>query len=305
MAKKHAKTGALYWTPRINAITISFADTDPDTILDSGNGFVTAGFKAGDLITVSGSTSNDGNYTIDTGGVAAGVLTLIGGDSLTAEVAGDNVTIFAALPGQLVAGFFGWSFDDVIDVVDVTDFVDGAAGFRKYITGLEDWTGDAQGYWLTDDFHHFMIGMEFTVQFFVVYNTAPNVTTVHLFRGKVIVSGINADADVSDALHENLTFQGTGTADIQGTGIAFVDGGGGADTITDTGSGFIRSGFQPGHKITVSGSTTSDGDYIIVSVVAGTITLATGSLPGSEAAGDVVTISAQIQLVPRTVAWPT
>jgi hypothetical protein len=305
MAKKHAKTGALYFTPRIRGTTLAFVDSNPDTITDSGNGFVTSGFKAGDLITVSGSTSNDGNYTIDTGGVAAGTLTLIGGDSLTAEAAGDDVTIFAALPGQLVAGFYGWSFDDGTDVVDVTDFVDGAAGYRKYIAGLEDWTGDASGYWLTDDFHHFMIGMEFTVQFFVVYNTAPNVTTVHFYRGNAFVTGISVDADVNDVIHENLTFQGSGTADIQGTGIAFVDGGGGADTITDTGNGFIAAGFQPGHKITVSGSTTSDGDYTIVSVVAGTITLATGSLPGSEAAGDVVTISAQIQLVPRTTAWPT
>ena len=305
MAKKHAKTGGLYFTPRVNAITIAFTDDDPDTITDSGNGFITAGFKAGDLVTVSGSTSNDGNYTIDTGGVAAGVLTLVIGDSLTAEIAGDNVTVFTALPGQLVAGFFGWSFDDGIDVVDVTDFVDGAAGFRKYIVGMEDWTGDAAGYWLTDDFHHYMIGQEFTIQFFQVYNTAPNVTTVHFLRGNAFVNGISVDSDVNDAIHENLTFQGSGTAQIQGTGIAFVDGGGGADTITDTGNGFIRAGFQPGHKITVSGSTTSDGDYTIVSVVAGTLTLATGSLPGNEAAGDVVSISAQVQLVPRTAAWAT
>ena len=304
MAKQHAKTGALYFTPTITALTIAFVDggAGADTITDSGTGFVTAGFKAADIITVSGSTSNDGNYTIVT--VAAGTLTLATG-VLTAEIAGDNVTVFAALPGQLVAGFHNWSLADVVDLVDVTDFVDGATGFRKYIVGLEDWTGDAQGFWLTDDFHHYMIGQELIVQFFQVYNAAPNVTTVHLLRGKAIVNGIDVDSDVNDAIHENLAFQGTGTADIQGTGIAFVDGGGGADTITDTGNGFIRAGFQPGHKITVSGSTTSDGDYTIVSVVAGTITLATGSLPGNEAAGDTVTISAGIQLVPRTVAWPT
>lgn len=304
MAKKHAKTGALYFSPLITAITIAFVDggAGADTITDSGSGFLTALFKAGDLITVSGSTSNDGDYTIVS--VVAGTITLATG-VLTAEGAGDNVTIFVALPGQIIAGFFGWSLTDVIDVVEVTDFVDGAAGFKRYIAGLEDWTGEASGFWLTDDFHHAMIGQELIVQFFEVYNAAPNVTTVHLLRGKAIVSGIDVDADVNDAIHENLAFQGTGTADIQGTGIAFVDGGGGADTITDTGNGFIRAGFQPGHKITVSGSTTSDGDYTIVSLVAGTITLATGSLPGSEAAGDVVTISAQIQLVPRTTAWPT
>lgn len=305
MAKKHAKTGALYFTPTITATTIAFNDNgaSPDTITDSGNGFVTAGFKVDDLITVSGTPANDGDYTLTV--VAAGTLTMATGSLSATEAAGANVTIFTALPGQLVAGFFGWSLSDGVDLAEVTDFVDGAAGFKKYIVGLEDWTGDAAGFWLTDDFHHYMIGQEFTVQFFQVYNTAPNVTTVHFLRGNAFVNGISVDSSVNDAIHENLTFQGSGTAQIQGTGIAFVDGGGGADTITDTGNGFIRAGFQAGHKITVSGSTTSDGDYTIVSVVAGTITLATGSLPGSEAAGDVVSISAQVQLVPRTTAWPT
>ena len=35
-------------------------------------------------------------------------------------------------------------------------------------------------------------------------------------------------------------------ANITGTGIAFVDGGGGADTITDTGGGFVTAGFVAG-----------------------------------------------------------
>lgn len=75
----------------ITAITIAFVDSDPDTITDSDSGFVAAGFKVGMAIVVSGSTSNDGTYTL--AGVAAGTLTLDAGDSLTGEIAGDSVTI--------------------------------------------------------------------------------------------------------------------------------------------------------------------------------------------------------------------
>jgi hypothetical protein len=79
-------------TVRYTAATISFADTDPDTILDSANGF--GSFQAGMYVKVSGSTSNDGYYVVNT--AAAGTLTLQTADSLTAEAAGDTVVITAA-----------------------------------------------------------------------------------------------------------------------------------------------------------------------------------------------------------------
>lgn len=62
-----------------------------DTITDSGNGFVTAGFEVGDVITIAGSASNDGTYTIKA--VTAGTITLSSNDDLTAEAAGASVTI--------------------------------------------------------------------------------------------------------------------------------------------------------------------------------------------------------------------
>lgn len=47
-------------------------------------------FQTGRLITVSGSTSNDGTYTIATGDIAAEIVTT---EALTNEAAGDTVTI--------------------------------------------------------------------------------------------------------------------------------------------------------------------------------------------------------------------
>ena len=303
MAKKHGKTGAIYWTPTITAITIAFVDGGGgnDTITDSGSGFVTAGFKAGGLITVSGSTSNDGDYSIVS--VIPGTITVNTG-LLTAEGAGDNVTIFVAAPGQLLAGFFGWNFTDGIDVVESTDFVDGAVGFKRWLAGLGDWTAEASGYWLTDDFHHFMIGTEVRVRFFVLHDDDPNIDTVYFYTGLAIVNGINVDSGTDKIVEEKITFQGSGKAVVSGTGIAFVDGGGGADTITHTGNGFIRAGFQAGDKFDVIGSANNDGEYTIVSLVEGTITLATGTLTAEGAGADVV-VSGNLQLVLVATAWPT
>ena len=82
------------------ASTIAFSENDDeaaptgDTITDSANGFLTAGFQPGDTITVSGSGSNDGTYTVDT--VTAGVLTLISREDLVDEISGANVKIVAS-----------------------------------------------------------------------------------------------------------------------------------------------------------------------------------------------------------------
>ena len=97
--------------------TIAFVDSNPDTITDSGNGFITAGFVSGS-ITVLGSTSNDGSYTIDT--VAAGILTLISTDTLSAEVAGDSVTI-TQLTQYDIIHVTDWALDSLYLRLDVME----------------------------------------------------------------------------------------------------------------------------------------------------------------------------------------
>lgn len=77
----------------IEATTIAFVDSDPDTITDSANGFLNAGLKDGDTITVTGAGGNNGDYTIDTAG--AGALTLVATDSLTNAGGGPSITIVA------------------------------------------------------------------------------------------------------------------------------------------------------------------------------------------------------------------
>lgn len=84
----------------LNGTTYSFNDNGalPDTIVASGitdpttQGFLVAGFAAGDIITVSGSAlNNNGQFTIAS--VTVDTITLIADDSLETEAAGPVITI--------------------------------------------------------------------------------------------------------------------------------------------------------------------------------------------------------------------
>lgn len=92
-------------TVKRRATTIAFAENtaSADTITDSGNGFLIAGFQAGDQITVtSTSTLNDGAYTIDT--VVAGTITLLARNDLTTETAGAAGTVTITAPKAVPDG---------------------------------------------------------------------------------------------------------------------------------------------------------------------------------------------------------
>ncbi len=58
--------------------------------------------------------------------------------------------------------------------------------------------------------------------------------------------------------------------------LAFVAGSSGVnDTITDAANGFVAAGFEVGDTLIVEGSTGNDGQYLIKTVAAGTLTLET------------------------------
>jgi len=109
----------LKWTNHnITASTISFTHNaeSADTISDSGNGFVTAGFVEGDKITITGDSENNGDYTIDS--VVAGTITLISTDTLTTEAVGDSVTIIANCENWETV-----SYNDKVIATNGIDFV--------------------------------------------------------------------------------------------------------------------------------------------------------------------------------------
>lgn len=62
------------------------------------------------------------------------------------------------------------------------------------------------------------------------------------------------------------------------------------DTITDSNSGFVSSGFKAGDKVVISGSTANDGTYEIQTVAAATLTLNFSGRLTTAIAGDSVTL---------------
>jgi hypothetical protein len=81
---------ALETTTAINSgTTISF-DVSEKEIVDSANAWITSGFASGDKIRVQGSTSNDGDYTMN----SAGSNTISVVESLVAdESVGERITV--------------------------------------------------------------------------------------------------------------------------------------------------------------------------------------------------------------------
>ena len=78
---------------RIKGATLACVDSNPDTITDSGNGFVTRGFNSTLDVWIEG--SGEGNDGVkDVASVAAGTITLAGGESLTAESANADLIIY-------------------------------------------------------------------------------------------------------------------------------------------------------------------------------------------------------------------
>lgn len=210
MAEIHGNQGSIFYrSGYISASTITFADTDPDTILDSADGFVAAGFVAGDTIAVTGTDSNNDEFTIDTGGVAIGTLTLIGADTVVAEPEG--AAVIQTVPGTELGGFFNWSISWDAEVHDVTDFANGSA--RVFQAGNKPWTATAEKFWLTGgasadtepqpgDTHY--------LRFFVVYTASPDVTTNYYYEGSAICSAYSPATPADGIVQGTISWQGTG-----------------------------------------------------------------------------------------------
>lgn len=97
----------------------------------------------------------------------------------------------------------------------------------------------------------------------------------------------------TNARNQMLGLTNPGVSMIAADTIAFVDGGGSEDTITDSGNGFVTAGFKTGDLMYVEGTSTNDttDGYLLTAVAAGVVNVATGTLT-AESAGTVFAVAA-------------
>ena len=213
MADIAGKVGLLRIGGFVETITIAFVNSGPDTITDSASGLLKAGFVAGDKITVSGSTSNNGTFTIAT--VVAGTITLAGGDSLTDEIAGDLVKIITAAPGHATYGIVDFTINYNAEVVDVSTYETvqlDASRPRDYIGTTSGWTLNAGGFYDTgetaeEDF----VGRKRQLYVFPQYAAVPTAPApAYYYYGAGYVINANPDSAVDGVSNYPLSIQGVG-----------------------------------------------------------------------------------------------
>lgn len=125
--------------------TIAFVAGTPGTvaatITDSANGFVTAGFAAGDTLFVTGSVTNSRNFTI--GSVTAGTITLIMTDVLVSEVAGPAITVHNGEATWAASRFLLTGTNTLI--YNNTEYTYSGGGGTDTLTGVQLATGISKG----------------------------------------------------------------------------------------------------------------------------------------------------------------
>lgn len=208
------KAGMLRFGGYIEAITIAFVNSDPDTITDSGNGFLLAGFRSGDKITVSGSTSNDGTYTIAS--VTAGTITLDVSDSLVNEDAGDYVIIKTNAPGPTSYGIrnFSLNYNNKVEDISTYDSVQSNNNNeRDFISTTTGWTLTFDAYYDTGETNEEdFVGRLRYIYIFPKYAASPsNDNPAYYYHGVGIITGITPSVPVETVVEAPGSVQGIGS----------------------------------------------------------------------------------------------
>lgn len=214
MADIAGKVGMLRIGGYDQKTTFAFVDggVGSDSITDSGNGFLLAGFVAGQSYIISGSASN--NYSFIPSVVAAGTMTVPTG-TVTTESAGALITIKANPPGGTTYGITNFGINYNAQTPDVSTYETVQANTnngRNYIGTTKGWTLNAGGYYDTGEVaEEDFVGRRRYFYIFPKYVAVPSAGDIaYYYHGSGIVTGINPNAPIESVVSYPITIQGDG-----------------------------------------------------------------------------------------------
>ena len=199
--------GGIFAYATYTASTIAFVEGggNPDTITDSANGFLTAGFVVGMTITITDTVSNNKDVTI--AALAAGVITVLASDDLTDEAEG-SATLATPAYGYQVLGFKQWTGSNGIEKVDSTCFEN--YPYRTHKVTLKDWSATFAGFWLSTE-RDSWLGRELNLRLFERFALSPSATNPAVYwSGVATVTDIPRDLAIDTLVNESITVAGNG-----------------------------------------------------------------------------------------------
>lgn len=199
--------GGIYAYATYTASTIAFVEggASPDTITDSANGFLTAGFVVGMTITITDTVSNNKDVTI--AAVTAGVITVLATDDLTDEVEG-SATLATPAYGYQVLGFKQWTGSNGIEKVDATCFEN--YPYRTHKTTIKDWSATFAGFWLSTE-RDSWLGRTLHLRLFERFALSPSATDPAVYwSGDATITDIPHDLAIDTLINESITVAGNG-----------------------------------------------------------------------------------------------
>jgi len=230
MAEISGENGAVYWNEELVdvATTSSLIFSTGKTITNDSTGsagpflnFVTEGYTAGMLVTVSGCSTgvaaNNRIFTLTE--VSSGELT-VSEPVLAADPEAAAVTFTEAEPGAEILGFYSWTLSRTGDALETTNF-DNSSGGRSYIPGLTGWTVTADKYFLTTGSEiNDWVGETCEIRLFLNYvaqtTGAPSTGNISQYwKGDTVVTGIDETTPVDALVTQSISFQGDRTLTLK------------------------------------------------------------------------------------------
>jgi len=199
--------GGIYAYATYTASSIAFVEggVSADTITDSANGFLDAGFVVGMDITISDTASN--NKTVTIAALTAGVITLLTTDDLTDEVEGSATLVTAAYGTQLI-GFRQWGGVNGVELKDKTCFEN--YPYRRFAATIKNWNATFEGFWLSIE-RDSWLGRTLHLRLFKRFALDPSASDPAIFwSGDGIIGDIPEGVPVDALISQSFTVQGDG-----------------------------------------------------------------------------------------------